>query len=90
MRYLQCMKYLVTTILLALATLSWGEEDNPFPVDLTCEVGANIFHLHLTGDKKTSWVEPKTDVSPSNQRFFDKKHLVFHQMVSINHFYQQI
>ena len=26
MRYRQCMKYLITTILLALARLSWGED----------------------------------------------------------------
>ena len=67
------MRLLLLTLLAALAPLSWGEDDNPFPVDLTCEVGANVFHLYLTGDRQTSWVKPV--FAASVQPIFNKKHL---------------
>lgn len=58
---------------MATAPLSWGQDDTPYPVDLTCEVGANVFHLRLTGEKQTSWVAPVFVASLQN--IFDKKHL---------------
>ena len=71
------MKHLTLVILVALAPLSWGEEDNPFPVDLTCNISVIDFYLHLTGDKTTSWVEPITAegayIPPFREKHYGKK-----------------
>jgi len=67
------MRNFALLLLLTSVPLSWGQDDTPYPVDLTCEVGANVFYLHLTGDKQTSWVAPVFVASLQN--IFDKKHL---------------
>jgi hypothetical protein len=72
------MRYLIATILLVLAPLSWGNDDIEWPVELTCDFGHSIIQLHISGDKKTSWFRAvyainKGPLSKLTQKEMDKK-----------------
>jgi len=69
------MKYLITMILLALAPLSWGNDDIEWPVELTCDFGHSIIQLHISGDKKTSWFRGVYTIWPGMTKPFSQKQM---------------
>ena len=68
------MKHLTAlTLLVFAASFGWGEEVD-WPLELTCVTPSEIFHLHLTGKPKTSWVRALSAYDGRNQTF-KKKHV---------------
>ena len=47
------MKRLFLLTSLLLSTNTWAEDE--FPIELTCEVGANIVYLHFNEEEDKSW-----------------------------------
>ena len=45
----------LTTLLLTLLVSGSLWADDEFPIELTCEVGANIIYLHFNEDEDKSW-----------------------------------
>ena len=66
------MKYLTLAILVALAPLSWADNEIEWPLELTCITPGEIFQLHLTGQPKTSWVMPLAVPGGKDQTFKEK------------------
>ena len=47
------MKHLLLSLALIISANAWAEDE--FPIELTCEVGANIVYLYLDKEEDKSW-----------------------------------
>ena len=47
------MKHLLLSLALIISANAWADDE--FPIELTCEVGANIIYLHFNEDEDKSW-----------------------------------
>ena len=76
------MKHLLLSLVLILSANAWANDDIPsdyqFPIELTCEQGAEITYLYLEKLKKDSWFmfhesTQRPGVIGSIERFLGKK-----------------
>ncbi len=47
------MKHLLLSLAVVISANAWADDE--FPIELTCEVGANIIYLHFDEDEDKSW-----------------------------------
>ena len=53
MKIINRMKHLLLSLALIISANTWADDE--FPIELTCEVGANIIYLHFNEDEDKSW-----------------------------------
>ena len=65
------MKHLLLSLTLILSANAWANDE--FPLELTCEVGANIIYLHFNQDEDKSWWKNHSSNSSHIRAFFFDK-----------------